>query len=203
MTTGIISALGREMTLPSGYSIVDVIQTDAAINPGNSGGPLLDMEGKVVGMNTAIISDTQQFSGIGFAIPSDTIKREVSSLIAKGRYDHPYLGVRGTGLNPTINNLMGLDETTQGALISEVVPGGPADKAGLKGGTREESIEDYSIWIGGDVVIGVDGLTVKDFYDLVVYIERLRKPGDTITLTILRNDSELEIDLVLGVRPAP
>jgi S1-C subfamily serine protease len=203
MTSGIVSALGREMTLSSGYSIVDVIQTDAAINPGNSGGPLLDMDGKVVGMNTAIISETQQFSGVGFAIPSDTIKREVPSLIAKGRYDHPYLGVRGMGLNPSINNLMGLDETTKGALISEVVQGGPADKAGLRGGTREVTIEDYTVRIGGDVVIGVDGLTVKDFYDLVVYIERLRKPGDTITLTILRNDSELDLDLVLGARPEP
>jgi len=203
MTSGIVSALGREMTLSSGYSIVDVIQTDAAINPGNSGGPLLDMNGKVVGMNTAIISETQQFSGVGFAIPSDTIKREVPSLIAKGSYNHPYLGVRGMGLNPAINKLMGLDETTRGALISEVVQGGPADKAGLRGGTREVSIEDYTVWIGGDVVIGVDGFTVKDFYDLVVYIERLRKPGDTIKLTILRGDSELEIDLVLGARPAP
>ncbi len=204
MTAGIISALGREMRLSSGYSIVDVIQTDAAINPGNSGGPLLNMEGEVVGMNTAIISETRQFSGIGFAIPSDTIKREVLHLIEDGKYEHPYLGIRGTSLTPDINNLMGLDESTRGALVTEVVRAGPADDAGLKGGTRDIVLEGIGeLKIGGDIIVGVDGRTVKDFYDLVVYLERTKAPGDTITLTILRDKNVMVLDLVLGVRPEP
>ncbi len=203
MTAGIVSAVGRQMDAPGGYTIVDVIQTDAAINPGNSGGPLLNMKGEVVGMNTAIISETQQFSGIGFAIPSDTIEREVPTLIEEGRYEHPYLGIRGSGLTPALNELMGLDESTKGALVSEVVDDGPADQAGLKGGTREVTVEGFRIIVGGDVIIGVDGRTVNDFYDLVVYLERTKAPGNTIMLTVLRDNNVLDLDLVLGVRPGP
>jgi len=182
---------------------VDVIQTDAAINPGNSGGPLLNMRGEVVGMNTAIVSDTGQFSGVGFAIPSDTIKREVPHLIGKGRYDHPYFGIRGSGLTPAINAAMGLDEGTKGALVSEVVAGGPADRAGLRGGTREETVEGVIIKVGGDIITGVNGQTVKDLYELVVYVERTQVPGNMVRLTIIRNKQTMELDLELGVRPAP
>lgn len=205
MTAGIVSAVGRQMDAPGRYAIVDVVQTDAAINPGNSGGPLLNMEGKVVGMNTAILSETRQFSGIGFAIPSDTIKREAPYLIEKGEYIHPYIGISGppSGLTPNINKEMGLDESTRGALITEVVSNGPADQAGLRGGTREEDIDGVVLKIGGDVIIGVDGLTVKAFNDLVVYLERNKRPGDTVTFTIIRNKSVMEIDVVLGERPPP
>jgi len=201
MTAGIVSALGRQMDAPGGYTIVDVIQTDAAINPGNSGGPLLNMEGEVVGMNTAIISETRQFSGIGFAIPADTIKREVPHLIEDGEYIHPYLGIRGWALIPEAREAMGLDESTRGALIAEVVNGGPADEAGLRGGTSEIDVGGVNVKIGGDVIIGVDGHTVRDFVDLVVYLERFLRPGKTITLTIIRNKEVMELDLVLGVRP--
>jgi len=203
MTAGIVSALGRQLNAPGDYAIVDVIQTDAAINPGNSGGPLLNMRGEVVGMNTAIVSDTGQFSGVGFAIPSDTIKREVPHLIGKGSYDHPYFGIRGSGLTPAINAAMSLDVGTKGALVSEVVSGGPADKAGLKGGTREETIEGVQIKVGGDIIIGVNGQTVKDLYELVVYVERTQVPGNKVRLTIIRDKQTMELDLVLGVRPAP
>jgi S1-C subfamily serine protease len=203
MTAGIVSAVGRQMDAPGGFTIVDVIQTDAAINPGNSGGPLLNMDGEVVGMNTAILSETQQFSGIGFAIPSDTISREVPSLIEKSAYEHPYVGIRGMALTPALRDVMGLDETARGALVSEVVSGSPADEAGLKGGTREETVDGISVMVDGDVIIGVEGRTVKDFYDLVVYIERYQKPGDTIELTIIRDDTVIALELVLGVRPEP
>ena len=125
MTVGIVSATGRQMDAPGNYVIVDVIQTDAAINFGNSGGPLLNMEGEVVGMNTAILSETGQFSGIGFAIPADTIARESPFIISEGEYEHPYLGIRGMGLIPEIKERMGLDEGVKGALVSEVEEGGP------------------------------------------------------------------------------
>jgi S1-C subfamily serine protease len=203
MTAGIVSALGRQLEAPGDYAIVDVIQTDAAINPGNSGGPLLNMRGEVVGMNTAIVSDTGQFSGVGFAIPSDTIKREVPHLIGKGRYDHPYFGIVGTGLTPEINNAMGLEEGVKGALVIEVKKDGPADTAGLIGGTRAETIGGYEVQVGGDVIIGVNGQTVKDLYELVVYVERTQVPGNTVSLTIIRDKQTMELDLVLGVRPAP
>lgn len=205
MTAGIVSAVGRQMEATGRYAIVDVVQTDAAINPGNSGGPLLNMKGEVVGMNTAILSETRQFSGIGFAIPSDTVDREVPYLIENGEYVHPYLGISGppSGLTPSINKEMGLDESTRGALISDVINGGPADQAGLRGGTREKDIEGVVLNIGGDVIIDVDGLTVKDLNDLVVYMERNKRPGDTVTFTIIREKSMMEVDVVLGERPPP
>jgi S1-C subfamily serine protease len=203
MTAGIVSAVGRQMDAPGGYAIVDVIQTDAAINPGNSGGPLLNMEGEVVGMNTAIISETRQFSGIGFAIPADTVTREAPSIIETGKYDHTYLGIRGMGLIPSVNEAMGLDENTRGALVTEVVDGTPADEAGLQGGDRDLDVDGFPVRVGGDVIIGVDGHTVKDLYDLVVYLERTTRPGDTVTFTIIRDKDVVELDLILGVRPAP
>jgi S1-C subfamily serine protease len=203
MTAGIVSAVGRQMDAPGGYAIVDVIQTDAAINPGNSGGPLLNMEGEVVGMNTAIVSDTRQFSGVGFAIAADTITREAPSLIETGKYDHPYLGIRGMGLIPSVNEAMDLDENTRGALVTEVLDGTPADEAGLQGGDRDLDVDGFPVRVGGDVIIGVDGHTVKDLYDLVVYLERTTRPGDKVTFTIIRDKDVVELDLVLGVRPAP
>jgi len=187
MTTGIVSAVGRQMEAPGHYAIVDVIQTDAAINPGNSGGPLLNMRGEVVGMNTAIISETGQFSGIGYAIPSETIKREINSLIETGSYQHPRLGIVGRDVTPSIAKKKGLKEGTRGALIVDV-NGEPAEKAGLR---------------SDDVIIAVDDHTIRSFYDLVVYLERYCRPGDTVTLTLIRDNSVMELKPVLGVRPAP
>lgn len=203
MTAGIVSATGRQMNAPGDYVIVDVIQTDAAINFGNSGGPLLNMEGKVVGMNTAILSETGQFSGIGFAIPSDTIAREVPFIIAEGEYKHPYLGIRGMGLLPEIKEHMGLDDNMKGALVSEIEEGGPADVAGVRGGDRDVDLDGFTVRVGGDIIIGVDGQTVNDFYELVVTLERYHMPGDVVTLTILRDNSLIELNLELGVRPDP
>ena len=203
MTSGIVSALGRQMDAPGGYAIVDVIQTDAAINPGNSGGPLLNLRGEVVGMNTAILSETRQFSGIGFAIPSDTILREVSALIEEGEYEHPYLGITSVGLFPELNEAMGLDPSQRGALVVNVVDGGPADQAGVREGTRSVVVDSTSITVGGDVIIGVDGRTVQDLYDVVVYLERFKRPGDVIALKLLRGSDVINLDLELGARPQP
>lgn len=203
MTAGIVSATGRQMNAPGDYVIVDVIQTDAAINFGNSGGPLLNMEGEVVGMNTAILSETGQFSGIGFAIPSDTIAREVPFIIAEGEYKHPYLGIRGMGLLPEIKEHMGLDDSMKGALVSEIEEGGPADVAGIRGGDRDVDLDGFTVRVGGDIIIGVDGQTVNNFYELVVTLERYHMPGDVVTLTILRDNTLIDLDLELGVRPDP
>jgi len=201
MTVGIVSATGRQMNAPGRYAIIDVIQTDAAINPGNSGGPLLNSEGRVVGMNTAILSETRQFSGIGFAIPSDTILREAPVIIEEGRFDHAYLGISGIDLLPEIRELMDFDDSIKGALVTDLTEGGPADTAGLKGGDRQKTLDGFVINIGGDVIIGVEGKTVRSFYDLVVILERGYRPGDVVTLTVIRDSAVIEIDLELGVRP--
>lgn len=203
MTAGIVSALGRQLDTQSGFPIVDVIQTDAAINPGNSGGPLLNMRGEVVGMNTAIISESGQFSGISYAVPSDTIKREVPVLISEGSYEHPYLGISGFDLTPSIDEAMGLDTSRRGALVAEVFANGPAEKAGLRGGTVNTIVDGTQIMIGGDIVIGVDGGAVNSFNDLSVNLERNHHPGDTIQLTIIRNKNVMTVQLTLGVRPPP
>lgn len=201
MTAGIVSATGRQMDAPGRYAIIDVIQTDAAINPGNSGGPLLNSEGKVVGMNTAILSETRQFSGIGFAIPSNTILRETPLIIKEGRFDHAYLGISGTDLLPEIKELMGFDDAIKGALVTDLIEGGPADTAGLRGGSRDVNIDGYVVSIGGDVIIGVEGMTVRSFYDLVVILERSYRPGDVVTLKVIRDNAMIDIDLELGTRP--
>ena len=203
MTVGVVSALGRQMRAPRGFVIVDVIQTDAAINPGNSGGPLLNMRGEVVGMNTAIVSGTGQFAGIGFAIPIDTIKRELPDLIEKGTYEHPYLGIEGMDVTPAIAEAMGLDPSTRGCLVVKVVKGGPAEKAGLRGGTTEAIIDGGKVKIGGDIIIGVDGHVVRQFYDLVLYMERHKRPGDEATLTIIREGRTIDVEVTLGARPPP
>lgn len=203
VTAGIVSALGREMEAPNRYSVVDVIQTDAAINPGNSGGPLLNMAGEVIGMNTAILSETNQFSGIGFAIPSDTIIREVQSLIENGEYLHSWIGIAGRDMNPSVAEAMNLDRNTKGTLVVEITEGGPAEAAGLLGGDERVTIAGVPIDIGGDIIIGINGRSMNTFYDLRFYVSRTNVPGDTITLTVLRDGETVDIDLTLGVRPSP
>ena len=202
MTAGIVSQLGRELSAPGGYTIIDVIQVDAAINPGNSGGPLVNMNGEVVGVNSAIVSQTGEFSGVGFAIPSDTVKREVTSLIATGKHAHPYLGIRSVDVSLAIATRLGLQKA-QGSLIVETVSGGPAERAGLRGGTETVTINGQQIRIGGDIIIGVDNINVRKLNDLIVYLERNKKPGDTISLKVIRNQQEINIELTLGERPPP
>jgi len=202
ITAGIVSALGRTLEAPGGYVIIDIIQVDAAINPGNSGGPLVNLKGQVVGVNTAIISGTGTFAGVGFAIPSDTIKREIGSLIENGTYKHPWVGVAGLDINIAIAQHIGL-EKPQGVLIIEVVPGSPADQAGLQGGNENVTIDGQEILVGGDVIVGIDDQPVRKITDLVVYIERNKHPGEWINLTVIRDGQTMSKELVLGERPLP
>ena len=203
LTVGVISAVGRQMSTTSNYAIVDVIQTDAAINPGNSGGPLLNLKGEVVGMNSAIISTTNENNGIGFAIPSDTITREVQRLIISGSYEHSYLGISGYDMNPSFAEAMGLDNSTRGTLVAFIVDGGPAAQAGIMPGNNQVTIGGFVYNLGGDVIVGVDGQEMNTFYLLQVYLTRNTKPGDTVTLNIIRDGLFMDIDLTLGVRPPP
>ena len=196
LTTGIISATGREMDSASGYPIVDVIQTDAAINPGNSGGPLLNLSGEVVGINTAIPSQTS--SGIGFAVPSNTISREIGSLISTGKYDQVYIGIQGTDVTPGIITAMNLPAGTHGTLLTSV--SGPAATAGLRGGTSYQIVDGVYTPIGGDVITKADGQAMKGIYDLILYMQRNKRPGDTISLTIIRGGTEMVVSVTLGVR---
>lgn len=202
ITAGVVSALGRELQAPRGYLIVDIIQVDAAINPGNSGGPLVNFKGQVVGVNTAIISGSGTFAGVGFAIASDTVKRELPDLIATGGYVHPWVGIAGIDVNLAIAQYIGL-EKPQGFLITDVVPGGPADSAGVRGGNTSVVIDGYEISVGGDVIVGIDGHPVRKLNDLAVYTERNKRPGDHVILTIIRNGQQLDKDLALGERPPP
>ena len=205
MTLGIVSALGRQSSAPGNYVIVDVIQTDAAINPGNSGGPLLNLRGEVIGMNTWILSDTGQFSGVGFAIPSDTVKREVTSLIETGGYQHPWIGITGRQMSPAVAEAMSLSPSTMGTLVVSVTEDSPAEAAGLRGGDRQVTIEGTALMVGGDIIIGADGRYMSNFYDLINYVERNKRPGDVVTFTVIRRGeaNPLDVDLTLGVRPGP
>jgi S1-C subfamily serine protease len=202
MTSGIISQTGRELDVGGAYKIVDVIQHDVPINPGNSGGPLINLRGEVVGINTAIASSSGTYSGVGFAIPSDTIAREASELILTGTYKNPYLGISGFEVDLDIAQAAGLN-FTGGFLVTDVAAGGPADKAGIKGGSVQRVVVGQIIRIGGDVIIAVDGRRVRQLDDLFVYLERAKRPGDGITLTIVRNGNTLTKTVVLGERPSP
>lgn len=212
MTTGVVSGLGRLIPIQTtnitttpearAFSIPNIIQTDAAINPGNSGGPLLNMNGEVVGLNTAVLSSGQFFSGIGFSIPSDTLRIIVPALIANGTYLHPWVGVAGIDITPEIALALGLEEA-RGLLVVDITPGSPADKSGIRGGdmpiTNITGFEELRL--GGDIIMNVDDQRVNKTDDLLSYIETNKQVGDTVTMTILRDGKLIEIDLVLGSRP--
>jgi S1-C subfamily serine protease len=199
MTQGIVSQLGRSLPTATGYSIVDVIQFDAAVNPGNSGGPLLNSFGMVIGVTTAIETETGGFIGIGYAISSELLKRVVPSLIEKGCYNHPWVGIEGVDMNTDIAREMETNYT-YGFLVIRVMENSPAEEAGLQGGTSTAWIEGREITIGGDIIIGVDDRTVRKADDLLTYLERYKSPGERIVLTITRNNKVLNVNLTLGVR---
>ncbi len=199
LTTGVISSLGRTIRSDAGYLIEDVIQTDAAINPGNSGGPLLNSEGEIIGINTAIVSPSGGSVGIGFAIPVNTAKRVIPELISKGFVSYPYIGATIQSLIPEIAQFLKL-KVDRGAMIAEVVKGGPADKAGLRGGTQRVQIGNMIVIVGGDVVVKADQQEIKTHDDLIRYI-REKKPGDTILLKVYRKGDFKEIKVTLGERP--
>ncbi len=211
MTTGIVSALGRVLDSirstesGSAYAAGDTIQTDAAINPGNSGGPLLNLNGEVIGINRAIYDETSSalgnasYSGIGFAIPIDIVKKVVPSLIREGSYEYPYLGISSVdGLTMDEVEAMGFDPSIPGVYVLDVTVGGPAAKAGIKAGTRTTKYQ--GLYAGGDVIVAVDGIAVKNYNQLLSYLFMNKVPGDALMVTVLRNGTEKDIRVTLGSR---
>jgi 2-alkenal reductase len=202
MTVGIVSALGRTLRGRGFYLNADIIQTDAAINPGNSGGPLLDSHGRVVGVNSAIRSGSTVNSGVGFAVPVDVVKRVVPALISEGRFRYPYLGISSASFFSLADLATVVDlPVQQGVLISQIVPGGPADKAGLQGGTEEIEVRGVPVEMGGDIILTIDDYQLRDFDDLIGYLVRETSVGQEVTLTILRDEETLQVPLTLGERP--
>ncbi len=199
LTTGIISSLGRTIRSEAGNMIEDVIQTDAAINPGNSGGPLLNSDGEIIGINSAIISPSGGNVGIGFAIPVNTAKKVYPELISKGYVTHPYIGATIQSLIPEVAKHLKL-KIERGAMIAEVVKGGPADKAGLRGGNQKVQIGNMIVIAGGDIVVKADQQDVKTNDELIRYI-REKQPGTMIILKVYRKDGFEEVKVTLGERP--
>ena len=200
MTSGIISQMGRLLPTGSGYSIPDVIQTDAAINPGNSGGPLLNMRGDIVGINTAIQSTTGEFTGVGFAIPSQTVAKIVPTLIKDGEYKHPWIGISGRDIDPDTANVLGLKDAL-GFLVITVVEDSPAWDAGLIGSDKTIEVEGREYSIGGDVITAVDGIDVRKIDDILIHLQRVKTVGDEMDLEILRDDRTTNVTIILQERP--
>lgn len=198
MTAGIVSQLGRLLPSGLGYSIPDVIQTDAAINPGNSGGPLLNMRGEMVGINTAIQSATGEFTGVGFAVPSQTVAKIVPTLIEKGEYRHPWIGIQGQDIDPDLAKVLGLKDA-KGLLVVSVIEDSPAQKAGLIG--SERSIEGTRYIVGGDIILAVDGIEVRQIDDILIHLQRAKSVGDNLVLEILRDGRTTNITIILQERP--
>ncbi len=211
MTVGIVSGLGRllpsnengeNLGTTSSFSIPNIIQTDAAINPGNSGGPLIDTQGRAIGINTAIFSNTGVYSGVGFAIPSNTISKVAQSLIQTGSYRHPYIGIIGLSLTPDLAKQIGLTQT-KGFLVTSITKGSPAEKADLRAGTTTKTLNGRDFDVGGDIILKIDNRDVTKIDDILAYLESQKHVGDKIHLTILRDNTIRELDLVLGERPSP
>lgn len=212
LTEGIISGLGR--LLPSTpenifgsdnrvatFSIPDIIQTDAAINPGNSGGPLLNLNGEVIGINSAIFSNTGVYAGVGFAIPSNTLKKVIPELMKNGSYPHPWLGITGVDVTPDIAKQMNLTEA-RGFLVIDVNSNGPADKAGIRGGYIVEIINNTQYRLGGDVIVGIDNKTIKSVSDITDYLMN-KKEGDSVKLKIVRDNKILNVPVKLEIIQRP
>ena len=211
LTVGIVSGLGRLLPSTEGstspfsqfalnFNIPDIIQTDAAINPGNSGGPLLNLKGEVIGINSAIFSNTGVNAGIGFAVPSNTVKKVVQSIISSGKYLHPYLGVVGMDITPQLAKIFGLKES-KGFLITDITPGSPVAKSGkLQKGTITYNQRGEIIDSDGDIIVAIDDKEVRKIDDILTYLEREKQVGDTVTLKILRNNQIENVEIVLGPR---
>ena len=200
MTSGIVSQMGRLLPSGSGYSIPDVIQTDAAINPGNSGGPLLNMRGNIVGINTAIQSTTGEFTGVGFAIPSQTVAKIVPTLISEGEYKHPWIGISGRDIDPDTANVLGLKDAL-GFLIITVVENSPAEDAGLIGSDKTIEVDGKEYPVGGDIIVAVDGMDVRKIDDILVHLQRVKTVGDEMNLEILRDGRTTNVAVILQERP--
>jgi S1-C subfamily serine protease len=207
MSVGIVSSVGRVISADQNatgpaYSIPDIIQTDAAINPGNSGGVLLDATGKLIGVTNSIETSSGTSSGVGFAIPAEIVQKVVPSLISTGTYSHPYLGATILSLNANVADAMGLPVTQRGALVEAVAAGGPAEQAGLKAGTKTITVSGGSFTVGGDIIIALDGQSVKTSDDLISLLAK-DTVGQKISLTILRDGKDAVVVVTLGSRPLP
>jgi S1-C subfamily serine protease len=200
MTSGIVSQLGRLLPSGAGYSIPDVIQTDAAINPGNSGGPLLNMRGEVVGINTAIQSTTGEFTGVGFAVPSQTIAKIVPKLIENGKYHHPWIGISGRDIDPDLAKVLNQNDAI-GFLVITVVENSPAAKAGMHGSDETVQVDGVNYPIGGDIILSVDGKQVRKIDDILIYLQRAKSVGDEMVLEILRDGRTTNVTITLEERP--
>ena len=199
MTTGIVSQMGRLLPNPdTRFSTPNAIQTDAAINPGNSGGPLLNMLGQVVGMNTAINSATGEFSGIGFAVPSNMIIKEVPTIIQTGTYNHPWLGIAGRAITPDIAQVAGLPRNSKGVVVASIQNGSPAGKAGLQGLTQNNSSNTQKV---GDIITEIDGHHLRSMDDLISFLDLHKSIGDNVGLTVNRHGQIMNLNLVLQARP--
>jgi S1-C subfamily serine protease len=201
VTSGIVSALQRQIEAPNGFSISHVIQTDAAINPGNSGGPLIDAEGRVVGINSQIETGGGGGNvGIGFAIPINTAREVADQIEENGKVQHAYLGISGGTITPDIAKALNLP-VDEGVLVAEAVKDGPAEAAGIEGGDTEATIEGASVTLGGDIITELDGKKVAGIEELVNIVNG-KKPGDELEVTLLRGGDEKSVTVKLGNRPA-
>jgi S1-C subfamily serine protease len=214
MTLGIVSALGRTLPAdrqptqsdPGVFQNPQIIQTDAAINPGNSGGPLLDLGGRVIGVNAAIRTDTAGTtpvnSGVGFAIPVNTVKRVAPQLIEKGSASYPYLGVSVDRNFSTPELAQALKLPVEfGVVVASVSSGGPADQAGMLGGNKQMRVRGVTVQAGGDIITAIDGNQIRDFDAMIAYLANKTQVGQTVTLTILRDGKEMQVKVKLGERP--
>jgi serine protease Do len=206
MTTGIISAVGRSLpadeTAAQSYTIPDIVQTDAPINPGNSGGVLVNAQGQVLGVTSAIESPVRANAGVGFAIPANIVNNVVPALIKDGKYVHAWLGISGTTLIPDLAKAMNLDSNQRGALVEEISPNSPAEKAGLKGSTQQVTIDSQPTKFGGDVITAIDNQPILKMDDLIAYLASSTKADQKVTLTILRDGKQQTVDVTLAARPS-
>jgi S1-C subfamily serine protease len=209
MTVGIVSGLGRDLpTLresldATGFRTPDIIQTDAAINRGNSGGPLLNLQGQVIGVNKALESETGENSGVGFAIASNTVRQIAPFLISEGRFVYPYLGIQSVSLQDvslSLQEQLGLVQAT-GAYVTSLVAGGPAAQSGLRGDSAPDDGSRIQYNGDGDLIVAIDGRAVRVFNDLIGYLVNHKRPGDEVTLTVLRGGQQVEVTVILGERP--
>lgn len=203
LTQGIISALDRTIPGLTVFSIGGVIQTDAAINPGNSGGPLLNMAGEVIGVNSQIRSESGSSAGIGFAIPSNLVRRVAQELIEKGYVEYSYLGIQGGDVSLSVIEQFNLPNDFRGVLVSEVVPGGPAARAGLESADDIIEVDGLRVPQKADIITAINGHQLTGISDLIGYLAESTKPGDTVTLNVLRNGTEqLTLEVQLMPRPS-